>query len=552
MASPPPNISKKEKSNFCDWIFSNPRASQLWEEFLAASGSATGPPSSAPAAMPPPAAISQEKAVSRDPRVRAASARSRSLSRSRSPVRPALKTAPPASKSTSSTELDSALSPSDDGFITVTKGRKRPAAISSPPPAKTACSSAAPAAPAAVSQLPSSPAFDVEMPLSGKSTKSERAPPPLFIQDKEKWTRIRPLLSTHKVDWTSIRAVKTGIRVQVSTSENHRVLTRLLRHENVGFHTYALEEEKVLRVVLRGVPKEILPEFILEDLKAQGFPVREVHRLYSGRTKTAFDLVLVILDRSPEGKAIFNVKKVVDLSGIVVETPRRGGSPSQCHRCQLYGHAARFCFARPRCVKCLGDHGTTECSRTPQTPEPPGCVLCGKLGHTANYRGCPNAPRNAKGPSRRGPSRPAPLSRSQGIFPVAPAATTRPAAFSVAPPPAVSAWSRPLAMTQAMTAPAAARNAPVQTKLLPPRSVAPKPTPLIPPTGPSGPAQPSLMEDLTLIRQWLSVIDVTAVRALAHKLRSASTPEERFLALAQHDAILDAVVRCPLGSLGRN
>ncbi|GBP19986.1 Probable RNA-directed DNA polymerase from transposon BS [Eumeta japonica] len=58
----------------------------------------------------------------------------------------------------------------------------------------------------------------------------------------------------------------------------------------------------------------------------------------------------------------------------------------------MYGHAAANCHADPRCVKCLVPHWTRECSRTRESGEKPSCVNCLQQ-HTANYRGCPKAPK---------------------------------------------------------------------------------------------------------------------------------------------------------------
>ncbi|KAL0852945.1 hypothetical protein ABMA27_012738 [Loxostege sticticalis] len=103
----------------------------------------------------------------------------------------------------------------------------------------------------------------------------------------------------------------------------------------------------------------------------------------------------MLLDHSAAAKDVFNIKAVCSISGLRVEPPRKRGTPGQCHRCQLYGHSARNCRARPRCVKCLGDHGTADCARYRATAsEPPSCVLCDSAGHPANYRGCPRAPRH--------------------------------------------------------------------------------------------------------------------------------------------------------------
>ncbi|GBP67561.1 Nucleic-acid-binding protein from transposon X-element [Eumeta japonica] len=87
-----------------------------------------------------------------------------------------------------------------------------------------------------------------------------------------------------------------------------------------------------------------------------------------------------------------DLTKVCGLSGIRVENPHKKGSPGQCHHCQRYGHASANCHAQPRCVKCLVPHWTKECPLTKESAEKPSCVNCG-ANHTANYKGCPKAPK---------------------------------------------------------------------------------------------------------------------------------------------------------------
>ncbi|GBP48356.1 RNA-directed DNA polymerase from mobile element jockey [Eumeta japonica] len=74
------------------------------------------------------------------------------------------------------------------------------------------------------------------------------------------------------------------------------------------------------------------------------------------------------------------------------EAPYRKGMPGQCHRCQLYGHAALNCHAQPRCVKCPVPHWTKECNRTKDAGDEPSCCNYSQK-HTANYGGCPRAPK---------------------------------------------------------------------------------------------------------------------------------------------------------------
>ena len=128
-----------------------------------------------------------------------------------------------------------------------------------------------------------------------------------------------------KVSFTTARATQDGIKVQCPATSDHHRLTVHLREANVGFHTYAFEDERHLRVVIKGIPKEIESGLVPQDLQSQGFPVRDVHRMYRFKDKKPFDSVLVILDHSPAGKQIYNVRAICYLTGLRVEPPHNRG-----------------------------------------------------------------------------------------------------------------------------------------------------------------------------------------------------------------------------------
>lgn len=411
----------------------------------------------------------------------------------------------------------SSQSSSDSEFTLVQGKRKRSSKKVRPsqaPPAKL---------PAGVWAAPEpSPASSHPPPTPAASApgKKERPPPPIFLRQKEKWDKVCSVCRTRNIAFTHARSTRDGIKITVSTSTDHRRLTSFLREEGIGFHTYALEDERVLRVVIRGIPAEQDIESVKKDLLAQNFPVRAVHRIISSRLKKACNLVLVILDPTPEGKAIFDVKSVNQLKGLHVETPNRKGTPSQCHRCQIYGHSARNCYSRPRCVKCLGDHGTADCARTKSTVEPPSCVLCGTIGHTANYRGCPAAPRANNKTVRSAPPR-VPQTTPQ-YTKATPKVTTVPQATPH------NAWDKPLKSTSL------GRQAPHSSPPLRPQAAYRPPHLRAAPSGPP-PAQssPSLStEDLIAFGEKVRAIKdpilklmfITDNKALYRALTSPSSP----------------------------
>jgi predicted Zn-ribbon and HTH transcriptional regulator len=182
-----------------------------------------------------------------------------------------------------------------------------------------------------------------------------------------------------------------GIRVQPTSTDDFRSLTRFLDAEKVEFLTYTLDEDKTIRAVLRPVPTDIDPEEVKQDLEDQGYHPVKVSRMVRSRGKKPMPLVLV--EVPPFEKKIFDDLKAVLSLMVTVERPRKSVFPAQCHSCQRYHHSQRNCHAASRCVKCASEHSTASCTKEKETPAK--CANCSG-DHVASYRGCPSFP----GPKR--------------------------------------------------------------------------------------------------------------------------------------------------------
>ncbi|GBP46496.1 Nucleic-acid-binding protein from transposon X-element [Eumeta japonica] len=266
-------------------------------------------------------------------------------------------------------------------------------------------------------------------------------PPPMFVQNKDRWTELRKRCAEKNIQFSQARNTAKGLKLQAKTVADFKNLQNLLVSYKFEFHTYSLKEEREIRVVLRGVPKEI--------------PIDEprptIRRLKPPSSKSG---------------------SVCSLSGVKAEQPRKRALPGQCHNCQSYGHSSRYCFHSARCVKCLGDHGTAQCTRNKDTDGPPACVLCKQKGHTANYLGCPRAPKRAPPPEKAAPRR--------------------------APARAVSST---LSYARAAAGP---RNAP-----------------------PAAKNNSTSADDLSQLMSVITVIDTSELAILAKKFRTAANPTEK-------------------------
>ena len=104
-----------------------------------------------------------------------------------------------------------------------------------------------------------------------------------------------------------------------------------------------------------------------------------------GRKLQMFQLEL---SDSAEAEALLSSNITCQQTGIIfkVEEFRAPISVQQCYNCQHFGHSAKNCQAKTKCVICGEGHSYKGCpNREKQQPK---CANC-KGPHVANYKGCP-------------------------------------------------------------------------------------------------------------------------------------------------------------------
>ncbi|CAH2019764.1 unnamed protein product [Acanthoscelides obtectus] len=91
--------------------------------------------------------------------------------------------------------------------------------------------------------------------------------------------------------------------------------------------------------VIRGLPREMSVNDIKEDLESQGIADAVVQQLTSRTTKKPLPLFLV-KTKMPEKLA--EIQRLAMLT-VSFERKKKSSEPSQCYRCQRYGHTQRNC-----------------------------------------------------------------------------------------------------------------------------------------------------------------------------------------------------------------
>ncbi|GBP69707.1 hypothetical protein EVAR_79940_1 [Eumeta japonica] len=190
------------------------------------------------------------------------------------------------------------------------------------------------------------PEMDIDPPSASTSRANDAKPSTAAVQQTQT-TSTAPVESTRnpvsastrsnctrlRINYSkAVRTADDGIKIHCPDVETFRSLNKYFVDFKVQFHTYALEEERKLKAVIRGIPTDFPVDEIQADLCGQGFPVHSVHRLCR-RDGSPLWLVLSVLPRTEEAKNILNnLNMVCGLSSIRVEDPHKKGGPGKWTR----------------------------------------------------------------------------------------------------------------------------------------------------------------------------------------------------------------------------
>ena len=236
--------------------------------------------------------------------------------------------------------------------------------------------------------------------LNGDVNSEELRPRPIFLAPPDNIETLKSwLLANGAKPSFSLKLEKDSMKLQLETTAEFRVIQRALKAENKIFYYFQLPQEKPFKVVIKGIHTSYSENDVKEALGELGYTVLRVHRGMktirtpiegnpSASIKSLEPIPIVFVDL-PKGEAS---KKIHSLDRLLhqvvkVEPPKSSKWLPQCKRCMLYGHTRNFCNMPPRCVKCLGSHGTSDCDKTEEGAR---CVLC-EGAHPANYKGCTEA-----------------------------------------------------------------------------------------------------------------------------------------------------------------
>lgn len=221
---------------------------------------------------------------------------------------------------------------------------------------------------------------------SAANKETERIPPFILYGVTKNVQELLTYIKTHVTNFTYKLLYDDKMKVQVTTTDDYRKLRKNFESNNIIFHTFALQDEKTFRVVLRNIHHTTPISEIKEALEKEGHNVVKIMNFHDRITKKPKNLFFIDLKRNSNNKEIYTITKL--LNAIVrFEAPNKKTSIVQCKRCQNYGHTRNQCTQPFRCVKCAGHHDYRTCNKNRGDGNPAKCTLCGGA-HPANYKQC--------------------------------------------------------------------------------------------------------------------------------------------------------------------
>lgn len=177
------------------------------------------------------------------------------------------------------------------------------------------------------------------------------------------------------------------ISIYTTTSDDFTTIQEKLKTKQYEFHTFSPKQDRIKRLVIKGISCEFTPTEVEEDLKKMGLDLIKVTNMFKAK-KAPSNMFLVSFPKTTQLNTVLKSNKFKYICYQRVQWCKYiPPLTNQCHRCQRFGHSSSNCNHNHRCIKCTVNHGAEKCPK--QEDEKPKCINCNGE-HPANYRKCTN------------------------------------------------------------------------------------------------------------------------------------------------------------------
>lgn len=231
--------------------------------------------------------------------------------------------------------------------------------------------------------------------VSPSSPVTTKAPPPVIVEGIPATFRqpqiaaeLRRLFPTIK--FINVRRLpRGGILIKTEYPKDYALLLKAWPTDAFGgiSLTQRVPSDSPRKtIVIRGIPLDTSDEEIEEELKLREVKFSTFARIKSARTQQITPLIKLTITDINQATTLLKNGIILWFRRFRVEEPNfPDNNVLQCFNCQRFGHTKNACTAKPRCVRCSGEHTVNAC---PKERNDTTCSNCGGQ-HAASFRGCP-------------------------------------------------------------------------------------------------------------------------------------------------------------------
>ena len=157
---------------------------------------------------------------------------------------------------------------------------------------------------------------------------------------------------------------------------------------------FQINKQQTKSLAVKGVPSDISDSEFKEFLDLNKINFAKAERLKSKKDGRVLLIFRLEISDPTEAEALLSKNLVCHVTGIVykVEEFRTPISVMQCYNCQCFGHSAKTCRSKQKCLICGGNHTHKGCPS--KESRKPTCANCNGP-HVASYKGCPEYKKQA-------------------------------------------------------------------------------------------------------------------------------------------------------------
>jgi hypothetical protein len=216
---------------------------------------------------------------------------------------------------------------------------------------------------------------------------TSKPPKPIYVTSASFAGVKNSLTSLSLTKTPDFKIVGKQIKVLAHSKEDKKKIQEKMMEAQQAHYTFTEPEDRHLQFVLYGHHVNDVKE-LLDELITAKIPALKVTKINRSTDSPVF---LVSFEKKTDISLRTLQNAHSKINNLIVRWAKfqpKQRRPTQCHRCQRFGHSANNCGLAFRCVKCLDAHEPGQCARISREGLP-SCVNCGTEGHASNSTTCP-------------------------------------------------------------------------------------------------------------------------------------------------------------------